>query len=287
MSSNKVFSTKFRVLILLMIFILAFAGCSRNEEEVDINQIVMPFASTDLKNENYQKIVKQLEDAGFINVDTLIIDDLIFGFFTEDGEVEAMTINGEEEFSKGEKFDKEVKITVSYHTFPEKESEEIVKETDKEVEEEEKDVEESIKSENEISTEAEEPESSTNTGNETEIITSENNDEFTAVLKVIDTNDPIIIAFAEKYSGRTIEFDGYIANVMKSENYDTLFDVLIYVGDSGVGFSGPSMQMRRVAAYKFPSIVEIDKNVRITAKVDKFREIQGLLMLDPIFIDGR
>jgi len=127
MRKNKSIAKKLWILLLASMFILILSGCS-GDETVQDNRVALPFASSDLKNENYEKIVQQLKDVGFTNIETLKIDDLIFGFLTDDGEVEAVTFGGNEEFSKGDKFDKEVKITVSYHTFPEKETEVVVQE---------------------------------------------------------------------------------------------------------------------------------------------------------------
>jgi hypothetical protein len=92
----------------------------KNKREGNI--VETPFASEDLKNENYEKVIKQLEDAGFTNIETHKMEDLVFGLLTSDGEVEAVTIKGVENFYEGQNFEKAVKVVVYYHTFPEDET---------------------------------------------------------------------------------------------------------------------------------------------------------------------
>ena len=42
---------------------------------------------------------------------------------------------------------------------------------------------------------------------------------------------PAYKTIADKYKGKTIEFDGYTADVAHNEGYKTRFNYLIYVGD--------------------------------------------------------
>ncbi|TYC85625.1 hypothetical protein FXB42_07005 [Acetobacterium wieringae] len=108
----------FVIIIILTVGVITERIADKNAENNGL--ISIPFSSLDLEKENYAKIVKQLEDAGFVNVVTLKIEDLSLGIITKDGEVESLTIDGEDNFSNGDRFDKNAKITVSYHTFPEK-----------------------------------------------------------------------------------------------------------------------------------------------------------------------
>ncbi|HEY5587628.1 MAG TPA: hypothetical protein VIK86_01580 [Candidatus Paceibacterota bacterium] len=110
------------VILIITVGIISERNADKNAETNGL--ISIPFGSLDLEDENYEKVVTQLEDAGFINIETLKIKDLSLGIITKDGEVESMTIDGEKDFSNGDRFDKNVKINVSYHTFPGEESEE-------------------------------------------------------------------------------------------------------------------------------------------------------------------
>ncbi len=122
MRQNSFFMKKIGILMLTLLLLFSLGGCSSDDEEID-NRPAIPFASSDIEKANFEVVVKQLKDAGFTNVDTLEIDGLVLGFFTKDGEVETMTINGKEGFSEGEKFDANTNITISYHTYPEKKAE--------------------------------------------------------------------------------------------------------------------------------------------------------------------
>ncbi|MDM5293223.1 DUF4839 domain-containing protein [Peribacillus simplex] len=80
-----------------------------------------------------------------------------------------------------------------------------------------------------------------------EILTVKNNEDLAAVLAVKDPLDPIVGEFAKRYDGRTIEFDGNIANMMHHENYTTRYDILIYAGDySETTAIGPSFNFEDV-----------------------------------------
>ena len=86
----------------------------------DPNLIAIPFSSSKYKNENYEVILQRIEDAGFTNISVTRITDLVTGFLTKDGEVESVTINGLDKFSEGDKYNRSVKITITYHTFRDK-----------------------------------------------------------------------------------------------------------------------------------------------------------------------
>ncbi|MDR1483070.1 MAG: hypothetical protein LBI74_10640 [Synergistaceae bacterium] len=78
--------------------------------------IRMPKAAKELKGENYQDVITLLETAGFTNVKTEVLSDLVTGWLTKDGEVERVSVNGETDFSRG-KFPVDAKIVITYHTF--------------------------------------------------------------------------------------------------------------------------------------------------------------------------
>ena len=69
--------------------------------------------------ENYEQVVRELEDMGFTNVDTMRQEDLIVGWFTKDGEVAKVSINGDTDFEAWEIFPKDTNVVVTYHTFEE------------------------------------------------------------------------------------------------------------------------------------------------------------------------
>jgi len=76
-----------------------------------------PFSNKDAKGQMYDAVVQQLTDAGFVNIRIEIEYDLLTGWITKDGEVESVTINGDEKYSAGAKYRPDAEVVVTYHTF--------------------------------------------------------------------------------------------------------------------------------------------------------------------------
>ncbi|OPX92167.1 MAG: hypothetical protein A4E52_00108 [Pelotomaculum sp. PtaB.Bin013] len=98
----------------LLIILIAITGCS--EESAD--GIKMPFSSGVCKGDNYQDVISDLKNAGFTNVETEVLYDLVTGILTKDGEVEKVSVNGDAKYDPDARYPKDVKIVVTYHTFP-------------------------------------------------------------------------------------------------------------------------------------------------------------------------
>ena len=108
--------------ILFLIAAICF-GISRFYEEAgkpDVNEVQVPFSSKDLKGENYEQVIIDLENAGFIEITTKENKDLVTGFITKDGSVEKVSINGDSDFEEGDIFPEEAAVVVTYHTFGDK-----------------------------------------------------------------------------------------------------------------------------------------------------------------------
>ena len=90
------------------------------EEKLEDGRCAVPGSASDFKAEQYTDVVKQLKKAGFTNISTEKIEDLIAGILTSDGEVESVTIDGETDYIKGNDFPSDAEIVIKYHTFPEK-----------------------------------------------------------------------------------------------------------------------------------------------------------------------
>jgi hypothetical protein len=128
-----------------------------------------------------------------------------------------------------------------------------------------------------------------------EILTVENCKDLADILSTKDEFDPLIKEFAQRYTGRTIEFDGNTAYVSNHGNYKTRFDYLIYAGDySETTFSGPNFQFRDVNYYDLhltgdnvPDTFGVGLNIRISATVEEYNENSGLFQLKPVSIKIR
>ena len=265
-----------RIFLAISILLLAisFVGCSEKKDDGKIN---IPVSSNDLKDANYQDVVDQFKNAGFTNIQIKAIDDLVFGWLTKDGEIEKVSVDGDTTFSTDNRYPANIEILVSYHTFPAGEEEKAAESptlgptTDTEPTDKPQSTEAKVSSAKE------------------EIITVDN-PEFAAVLNAKDPGDQKIEDFAMKYAGRTIEFDGNIANMSQHGDYKTRFDFLIYAWDySETSVSGPNFKFDDCNYYDLnlkgdnvPDAVGNGDNLHFVAKIEKFDKNSQLFYLDPI-----
>lgn len=85
-----------------------------------INLPTRPLPSKDLKGENYEQVIIDLENAGFMEITTKEDKDLVTGFITKDGSAEKVLINGDSDFEEGDIFPEEAAVVVTYHTYKDK-----------------------------------------------------------------------------------------------------------------------------------------------------------------------
>lgn len=272
-----------RIYLLLSVLVLAISlvGCGSKADDGKIN---LPMSSNELKDTNYQDVVAKFENAGFTNVQTKVIDDLVFGWLTKDGEIEEVLVDGYATFSTDSRYPADIEIVVSYHTFPADEEEEAAESLTPEP---------TVEAEpTEIAQSTEEAQSSV----EEEIITVDNNEEFAAILNTKDLGDQIIKEFALKYAGRIIEFDGNIAYMSYHGNYTTRYDFLISPWDySETSISGPNFKFEDVSVVfdlnmigdDVPDYIGIGDNLHFVAKIINYDETSQLFYLDPISTEVR
>ncbi len=113
-------------LLVASIISIMIVGCDVKPE----NELRVPASSGDFKGENYQEVIDDLQSAGFTNIEMDVLDDLITGWLTKDGEVEQVEIDGDSDFSKSTSYPKNVKIVITYHTFPSTETGEVPETTE-------------------------------------------------------------------------------------------------------------------------------------------------------------
>lgn len=277
-----------RIIIVLSVLVLAISlvGCSN---KVDDGKINLPISSNALKDANYQDVVAKFENAGFTNVQTEVIDDLVLGWLTKDGEIEEVSVDGYTTFSTDSRYPADIEIVVSYHTFPADEEEETAESSTPESTVEAEPTETAQSTEETPS--AEENQSSA----EEEIITVDNNEEFAAILNTKDEGDQIIKEFAVKYAGRIIEFDGNIAHMSYHGDYTTRYDFLISPWDySETSISGPYFKFEDCNVFdlnligdNIPDAVGTGDNLHFIAKIKNFDETSLWFYLDPISTEVR
>lgn len=240
----------------------SYSSVSDSEEESTYEPSMPSFETIDtdsLKGNSVKDVVKELEEKG-----------LTYGFLIEGGDGADQSSTVKTSLEKGEEWtvvearqsatDGEVTLTVQK------------KETTKPKEETQK------------KQETQQP------ANDNSVITVSNNQEFVSLLAVKDPFDSSVSAFAEKYKGRTIEFDGNIANVIPNEQHPRyLLDfVLVHSGDYNVETcSGPEFRFEGVMWNDFhdgsvglPLYVHVGQNVHIKATVNSYNSDNGIFKLD-------
>lgn len=270
-----------KVVSVFIAFILVFslAGCD-NDPNAHEGEAKTPSGSSVQKGRDYQDVIADFEGKGFTNIKTVVLDDLITGWMTKDGEVESVSVDGDIDYSPDRWYPNDVEVIVTYHTFPVKEPAETGTPTTKEPAE--------------LT-----PEPTTEPTPDDTILTAENNKEFAAVLVVENPGDQIIKDFALKYKGRTIEFDGYVWDWInhssispitgKETVYDTLYDTCVWVGDvedADTVVGGPTFRVEEVSFPNFSSAIN-RRNAHIVAKILYFDENLEFLFIKLISIDDR
>jgi Domain of unknown function (DUF4839) len=271
----------------LMVASISLSACSDEQgnnvqkvsDEQEPTMLKVSKSSDEMYRKNYQTAIAELEEVGFTNITTKVKEDVITGIRPKDGEVAKVVINGDSKFSANDSFEKDSKIVITYHTYAKE------KKSDKKVADEKR-----------SETSDKQTTNSSNANSKKEILTVENNEDFAAVLAVKNEADPIIGKFAKKYAGRTIEFDGYIANMMLHGNYKTRYNILILAGDYGeTTFSGPNFQFEDVnivsdlnlTGSNIPDTIGRGQNLHITAVVKEYNEASELFRLEPISTEIR
>lgn len=250
----------------LLLVLIPFVAC----DSVPEGELRVPASAEEFVGENYKDVVTRFQMAGFTNISTEPIEDLITGWLVKDGEVEEVSINGKTSFGSSASFEPDAIIVIRYHTFPA--------------------ISEGTTTNENVGNGNEGTQEGTNNPINDEILTADNCPELKEILSIKDSYSSRIKEFAEKYEGRIIEFDGYVANVMPYKDYKTRYKFLIYVGDSDETYSGgPAFQFVDVNVYDLhligediPNYINYGTKLHIKAKVVEFNETTGLFRLDPV-----
>lgn len=267
------------LLVGALVALLGFSACDESTE--DDGKIEVPFSSDEaVDGMLYTDAETKLSESGFTNINTVPIEDLVTGWLTSDGEIESISIDGDAEFSNGERFDPGVEVEIQYHTFPsdtESESNSEEAASDEETSEGPED--------NDSQSDAETTEEVSN-------ITVDNNPDFLAVLNNNTDDDSSYIAFADKYDYQIIEFDGHIEYLGLYENYGTRWEALIVSGDWAgweASYTGPVFKTQdfNMQEVKFEGLMETEINVHVVGRIMEYNETQQLFFIDPITITQR
>lgn len=93
---------------LLIILLLATACGNRNPRvSADVDDYIGNY---------YETVVDEFKEAGFIDIETIAVDDLTSDGKIKDGTVEIIQINDSDSFAAGDKFSADAKVIITYHT---------------------------------------------------------------------------------------------------------------------------------------------------------------------------
>ena len=85
-----------------------------NQGAVGENQAMVPISAANCKYDDYKEIEQAFKKAGFNNIKTKILYDIVWGW-TAEGEVEEISVNGRTDFNRGDVFAKDTDIIITYH----------------------------------------------------------------------------------------------------------------------------------------------------------------------------
>lgn len=228
------------------------------------DEAAMPQSASSYKYQNYVDVQTELSEAGFTNISFEILYDIELGW-TEEGEVDSVSVDGNAEFEQGDIFKKDIAIVITYHMPEEDDPNKPV--------------------------ESETPNSTTEPTTEpAENLTVENCPDLAALLTLRDPGDPSVAAFASKYYGQVIEFDGCVMNMQHHGDFDTRWDVLLGAGDYDENSAlGPNFRLTDVNFYDMNvsggDSVYAGLNVHIVAEVGDYNSNSQLFELDIISMD--
>lgn len=80
-----------------------------------VKKVCSPLSAKEAKGTDYEDVVYKFEQAGFINVRSEIIYDIITGWLNDVGAVEYVTIDGNRKFDTATKYRPDVEVVITYH----------------------------------------------------------------------------------------------------------------------------------------------------------------------------
>lgn len=123
-----------------------------------------------------------------------------------------------------------------------------------------------------------------------QVLTKNNNKELAALLALSEPCDETVGPFAAKYTGRTIAFDGSIADMVNHGDYKTRYDFLISPGDKGPSSTvGPNFKFEdegiselKLTGDEIPDYIGDGDRFRFIAEVGEYDPKSCLFFLEPV-----
>lgn len=261
-----------KLLSLCLALLLAFgiAGCGADDHE---GEAKTPSASSVQQGRNYRDVYDTFAEKGFINIRFEVIDDLVTGWLTKDGEVESVSVDGDSDYPADKWYPANAEVVISYHTFPSEESG--------------NDTGDAPQVTNPVTSETSD-----------EVLTVDNCRELAEMLVINADRDPAYSKFAREYRGKTIEFEGSIDYKENHSSYNPFngtsavseyeYDILVSYGDYSADHqTGPTIKIENVSSRKLgydvsrnlPDFMAVGSNVMIRARVGGYDADTGLFTM--------
>lgn len=103
---------KYVLIVLTLFAILATLGFFSG-----LYKISVPESHRYYEGMNYKEVVQLLREAGFVRIDAEAEEDLVVGLLAKENTVKQISIRGDVEFKKGEKYPPGTEIRIIYHAF--------------------------------------------------------------------------------------------------------------------------------------------------------------------------
>ena len=104
---------------LLMFFMLLLGSGLLFDSQNGKETISMPESAKYYVGKDYERVVQELEDLGFENIDIKENPDLVIGFVSKENTVSSISIGGESNFKKDDWFYANDHVVITYHVFKE------------------------------------------------------------------------------------------------------------------------------------------------------------------------
>lgn len=95
-----------------------------NKDAVGENQAMVPYSASNCKYKDYKDIKTAFKKAGFTNIKKKILYDIYWGW-TDEGEVDSVTIGSKTDFNRGDIFEKDVSVVITYHMSADKDPDKV------------------------------------------------------------------------------------------------------------------------------------------------------------------
>lgn len=90
---------KIFAVLLMLVMVFSLAACGGSTEKNHDGEAKTPSGSKIQQGRGYQEVVSDFEESGFTNIQLAPMGDLITGWLTKEGEVESVSVGGDEEYS--------------------------------------------------------------------------------------------------------------------------------------------------------------------------------------------